>query len=106
MKTLLAVAAMLMAATICQRAVAQQLSEEEMKKANNPMANAKSINIQDYYVSSIYDNADIRANTMMVRFASPFAKGKILVRFTLPVSTIYTGQDASGRQNYTSGLGT
>lgn len=97
--------AVMLAVMGCQRAAAQELSEEEMKKANNPMANAKSFNVQDYYVSSIYDDADVRANTMMVRFASPFAKGRVLVRATLPVSTVPTGPDAGGKQTYASGLG-
>jgi len=81
------------------------LSEEEMKKANNPLANAKAFNIQNYYVPTIYEDADLRANTMMIRYAMPFAKGKILLRATLPVSTVPTGYSAPGFPTYASGLG-
>lgn len=90
---------------ICYQVTAQQLSEEELKKANNPLADAKSFNLQNYYVPSIFDNDGIRANNLMVRYAMPFAKGKVLVRATLPVSTVYTGSGAGGKQEYASGLG-
>ncbi|MBV7530798.1 hypothetical protein [Chitinophaga sp. sic0106] len=83
---------------------AQQLSEEEMQKANNPLANAKALNFQNYYVPNIYENADLKANTFLVRFAVPLANGKILTRFTMPVNTVPTGTDASGVK-YASGLG-
>jgi hypothetical protein len=80
------------------------LSEEELKKANNPLANAKALNLQNYYVPSIYDNADMKANTMLFRYAMPFAEGKILTRFTLPFNTVPTGYDANGMR-YSSGMG-
>ncbi|NIG56638.1 hypothetical protein [Chitinophaga sp. Cy-1792] len=70
------------------KAMAQQeVSEDEMKKANNPLANAKAINLQNYYVPTIYDNADMHANSMLVRVILPFANGKILTRFTMPFNT-------------------
>lgn len=81
------------------------LSEEDMKKANNPLANAKAFNLQNYYIPTIYEDADIRANSMLVRYAMPFAKGKILVRATLPVNTTPSGYSAAGVPAYASGLG-
>lgn len=83
---------------------AQELSEDEVKKANNPLADAKAINLQNYYVPTIYDNADVHANTFLFRVAVPFAKGKILTRFTMPLSTVPTGYNNDAAK-YASGTG-
>lgn len=32
----------------------KEVSEEELKRANDPMANVKAFNIQDYIVSKLY----------------------------------------------------
>ncbi|MFB6456359.1 hypothetical protein ACE38W_13895 [Chitinophaga sp. Hz27] len=82
----------------------QELSEDEMKKANNPLANAKAINLQNYYVPTIYDNADMHANSMLIRAVIPFAKGKILTRFTMPFNTNPTGLQ-NDMAKYASGTG-
>ncbi len=87
-----------------QAARAQGPSEEEIKKVNNPLADAVALNFQDYYVPSIYDNSNEKANTFLLRYAVPFAGGKILTRFTLPLVTTPTGAGAAGEQ-YASGLG-
>lgn len=79
-------------------------SEEEIKKANNPLANAKALNFQNYYVPTIYENADLKANTFLFRYSQPFANGKVLTRFTLPVVTLPAGAGAGGVK-YNSGLG-
>lgn len=83
----------------------QALSEEEAKKANNPLADSKALNLQNYYVPSIYDDADLKANSLLIRYAMPFAKGKILVRATLPLSTNPAGYETDGTPKYGSGLG-
>jgi hypothetical protein len=83
----------------------QNLSAEETAKANNPLADSKAINFQNYYVSSIYEDANLKANSMLIRYAMPFAKGKILVRVTLPLNTNPSGYDGLGHPTYGSGLG-
>jgi hypothetical protein len=80
------------------------LTEEEMEKANNPLANSKAFNLQNYYVPTIYGSADLTANTFLIRYAAPFAGGKILMRATLPFVTTPTGPTSQG-ENYSSGLG-
>lgn len=79
-------------------------SEEEIKKANNPLADAKALNFQNYYVPTIYESADLRANTFLFRYSQPFLRGKLLTRFTLPVVTSPAGVGADGVK-YNSGLG-
>jgi hypothetical protein len=82
-----------------------QVSDEEAAKANNPLADIKAFNIQNYYVPAIYEDANLKANSTQVRCASPFAGGKILVRVTLPLVTSPSGYDGSGRPTYSSGIG-
>lgn len=82
-----------------------QLSAEEQAKANNPLANVKAFNIQNYYVPSIYDDPNLKANSALLRYAMPFAQGKLLVRITLPLSTNPSGYDAANHPTYSSGVG-
>lgn len=93
--------------TFSMHAFAQDgLSSEEQKKANNPLADVKAFNLQNYYVPAIYESADAKANTFLVRYSQPFAKGKILVRATVPFNTVPTGADPVTRTpTYSSGLG-
>ncbi|MDO6760403.1 hypothetical protein Q4566_09360 [Tamlana sp. 2_MG-2023] len=81
------------------------ISSEEVAKANNPLANTKAFNIQNYYVGSIYDDSDLKANTMLLRYSMPLAKGKILLRATMPFSTLPSGYEATGTPKYSSGTG-
>jgi hypothetical protein len=85
--------------------VRAQVSDAEAAKANNPLANAKAFNLQNYYVPSIYEDANLKANSMLVRYASPFAGGKVLVRLTLPLVTTPSGYDSIGKPTYASGIG-
>jgi hypothetical protein len=82
-----------------------QLSEEEALKANNPLADTKSINLQNYYVGSIYDAPDFKANTALLRYVMPLAEGKILLRATMPFSTTPRGYTPAGVPAYSSGMG-
>ena len=80
-------------------------SEEEVKKANNPLANTKALNLQNYYVPTLYDDPALKANTALIRYAMPFAGGKVLMRATLPLGTAPAGYSPSGSPRYSSGLG-
>jgi hypothetical protein len=95
----------LLTALLLPGIVSAQVSEAEAAKANNPLADSKAFNLQNYYVPSIYENADLKANSMLIRYASPFAGGKVLVRFTLPLVTTPSGYDGAGKPTYASGIG-
>ena len=57
------------------------LSEEELKKANDPMASTKAFNVHNYIVSSLYGMPDASANQLIFRYAQPF--GNVLVRASM-----------------------
>jgi len=57
------------------------LSEEELKKANDPMASTKALNIHNYIVSKLY-GTDAQVNQCIVRYAQP--AGKWLFRASMP----------------------
>jgi hypothetical protein len=84
---------------------AQGPSEEEVKKANNPLANSKAFNVQNYYIPTLYDDPNLKANTALIRYAMPFAGGKVLMRATLPLGATPTGYSPNGSPKYSSGLG-
>ena len=48
-------------------APAEGPSEEELKAANNPLANFTALNIQNYYIPSLYDLPDKSVNTGWIR---------------------------------------
>ena len=66
--------------------------------ANNPLAKTQAFNVHDYYVPSLTETPDQTANTFWLRYAQPI--GKFLVRASLPVSKVPTGDGTT-----TSGLG-
>jgi len=66
--------------------------------ANNPLANMTSFQLQNYYAPDFYGLPDEASNTAWLRFVKPF--GKVLVRASLPLSTVPTGTTESA-----SGLG-
>jgi len=66
-------------------------SAEEVKQANNPLATITSVNIHEYYVSTLYGVPDQTAGTLYLRVAKPL--GRVLVRASLPMPTVPTGGD-------------
>ena len=60
------------------------LDAETLKKANDPMADTKAFNLQNYFVSSVY-GSEVKANQLLLRYAQP--AGRFLVRATLPLVT-------------------
>lgn len=89
--------------TLAFSALAQEkkggLTEEELKKANNPLANITAFSIHNYYSPSLRGVDGGSTNATMLRMAKPLAEGKLLVRATLPVFNA----DIPG--STTSGLG-
>lgn len=61
--------------------------------ANNPLANMTSFQLQNYYASDLYGLPGESSNTAWLRFVKPF--GKVLVRASLPLSTVPTSTDES-----------
>ena len=70
---------------------------EELAKANNPLADMKAFNIQNYYRPSLYELDDATSNTAWLRFAVP--TGRVLWRLSAPFQTV------SVNGNTTSGFG-
>ncbi len=74
------------------------LSEEELKKANDPMAHTKALNINNYIVSSMYGLEGASANQFIIRYAQPV--GNWLIRASMPIVV-----SAPPEAGPTSGLG-
>lgn len=87
-------------------------AQEETKKAeptssaaqaNNPLANMTAVSFQNYYFSKLAESPDEAfLNTTWVRFAKPLSKGKILLRASMPFSTLGV-PNANGILNTTGG---
>ncbi|HLV40064.1 hypothetical protein [Xanthomarina sp.] len=74
-------------------------------QANNPLANMTAISFQNYYMPKLSDAPDdAYMNTTWIRFAKPIMKGKLLLRASMPISTIGM-PNGFGVVNTTSGLG-
>ena len=73
-------------------------AQDDAAQANNPLANFKAFNVQNYYIPSLSGGVEGSANTFWFRYAQPL--GKFLLRASLPVSRVPTGPD-----QHQSGLG-
>jgi hypothetical protein len=74
-------------------------------QANNPLANMTALNFHNYYMAKLNDAPDgSYMNTGWIRFARPFAEGRLLLRASIPLSTIAL-PDANRVLRATSGLG-
>ena len=74
-------------------ALAQQASGSDEKQANNPLANKKAFNVQNYYIPDIYDLPDEKANTAWLRYVQPISRW--LLRASLPLNTFPTGSEGT-----------
>src|SRR5215510_14438409 len=72
-----------------QQAPHPQVSDEELKRANDPMANIKAFNIQNYIVSKLY-GTEGHINQLHLRYSKPI--GKLLLRGTMPLIASSAGQ--------------
>ncbi|MBU2949086.1 hypothetical protein KO493_00035 [Tamlana agarivorans] len=74
-------------------------------QANNPLANMTSLSFQNYYFPKLSEAPDAAfMNTTWLRFAKPISKGKLLLRASMPFSTLGM-PNANGVVNTTSGVG-
>ncbi|MCG8579698.1 MAG: hypothetical protein MI866_07270 [Bacteroidales bacterium] len=82
-----------------------EAQENSTAQANNPLANMTALNFHNYYIPKL-NNApdDAYLNTAWIRFAKPFADGKLLLRVSAPLNTIGS-PTTSGLVQTESGLG-
>ena len=74
-------------------------------QANNPLANMTALNFHNYYTPKLTNASDeAYMNNTWVRFAKPFASGKLLLRVSAPITTVGT-PDLLGNVQTTNGLG-
>lgn len=92
--------------------ISAQNKEEKTEKsnssaqANNPLANMTALNFQNYYMPKLTDAPDeAYMNSTWVRFAKPFAQGRLLLRVSAPINTIGVLDNTTGNVNTTNGLG-
>ena len=83
-----AMAAVLWLAPFSAGHARQEASAQELKDANNPLANMKAVNLQNYYIPNLYGLPDQSANTFWIRGAGGF--GRWFARASLPISTVPT----------------
>ena len=62
-------------------------------QANNPLADIKAFNLQNYYIPELSGPIDSTSNNFVLRYAQPF--GKWLVRASLPFRRVPTGINAT-----------
>lgn len=75
-------------------------------QANNPLANMTALNFHNYYIPKLTNAPDDNyMNNTWVRFAKPFAKGRLLLRVSAPITTMGVLDVPSQSVNTISGLG-
>jgi hypothetical protein len=65
---------------------AQGPSEQELAEANNPLADIRAFNLQNYYVPKLFGLENQTANTFWLRGVIP--TGRVLWRASLPLQTV------------------
>jgi hypothetical protein len=65
------------------------LSDEDLARANNPLANIRALTLQNYYIPKLYDLPEEVSNTFWLRGAAPVKNW--LIRGSLPLNTVPVG---------------
>ncbi|MEN8186675.1 MAG: hypothetical protein ABFR05_06050 [Bacteroidota bacterium] len=86
------------------------LSQEEKSgsaaQANNPLANMTALNFHNYYIPKLTDAPDdAYLNNAWIRYAKPFASGRLLFRLSIPINTLAIPDPNSSSVNSINGLG-
>ncbi|HEX5170554.1 MAG TPA: hypothetical protein VFW11_15360 [Cyclobacteriaceae bacterium] len=93
----------------CTSALYAQENEEDhasAAQANNPLANMTALNFHNYYMPVLNDApAEAYLNTAWIRFARPFSGGKLLLRVSVPFSTVALPDNGTDVVRSTNGLG-
>ena len=81
-------------------------SAEELAKANNPLAEMNALNFQNYYIPHLSEAPEqAYINNFWMRYVQPFAKGKFIMRASVPLVSNSFGTDQQGIPLSNSGLG-
>ena len=72
---------------------AEQAASGDAAQANNPLADIRAFNVQNYYIPELSGGVDSTANNFVLRYAQPF--GNWLMRASLPFLRVPTGPDAT-----------
>lgn len=72
----------------------EKSAADSAAQANNPLANMKALNLQNYYIGDLSES-DKEANQFWIRYAQPFkiADTNWLMRASLPINSFPTGSD-------------
>jgi hypothetical protein len=68
-----------------------RVSAQRLANANNALADANALNFQNYYTPSVYGVPDANSNAMNLR--GVIVSGRRIIRATLPISTVPSGQN-------------
>lgn len=87
---------------LASSAWAEQAGGDVAAQANNPLANMKAFNLQNYYMGELTESDD-SANQFWLRYAQPFSIGESnwLMRASLPINSFPTRADG----DWETGLG-
>lgn len=85
------------AATLClfgAQAHAQSEAASDAAQANNPLADIRAFNIQNYYIGEFTGAEDLSGNQFVLRYAQPLTIGNSswLVRASLPFNSFPVGE--------------
>ena len=69
--------------------ISEEEAVEDAAQANNPLADIRAFNIQNYYIPEISGPVESTANNFVLRYAQPF--GSWLMRASLPFLRVPTG---------------
>ncbi|WP_255253638.1 hypothetical protein [Pelagimonas varians] len=71
----------------------QAYAQSESAQANNPLADIKAFNIQNYYFGELTGPGDLTGNQTVLRYAQPLALGDTnwLIRASLPYNSLPVG---------------
>ena len=74
-------------------------------QANNSLANMTVLNFHDYYTPKLTEApSEAHLNTAWIRFARPFSGGKLLLRVSVPLSTVGAHNTNTGIVHSSNGL--
>ncbi len=72
---------------------AEQAGGGDAAQANNPLADFRAFNLQNYYIPELSGGIDSTANNFVLRYAQPF--GRWLMRASLPFLRVPTGPNTT-----------
>ncbi|MBK3517769.1 hypothetical protein [Carboxylicivirga marina] len=81
-------------------------ADSNLAQANNPLAKMTALNFHNYYIPKLNEAPEyVDLNTSWIRFAKPFAGGKLLLRISALLVTKPEAPLANGGWQMKSGLG-